>query len=228
MNGILSYLNSLRTSYKTWKYWKKRKEPLYRDFIPSQTYFKYPSKSTFEGRKVLNLGCGRTTYPAINVTNLHYIASGGINVVWDLSKTPLPFEDNQFDFIIANHSLEHIPNWWECFKEMARILKPGGRIEVWVPHISSDSAFTYKDHINRIGIESFTGIKSFNRVGSNLAENETITQGEPIAKLSLLYRAARPCLKWWVFFAPNWLLQFYSLHLRNLISEEGYFFQKES
>lgn len=38
----------------------------------------------------------------------------------------LPFENNYFDIIISTSVLEHAMNTDECFKEMYRILKPGG------------------------------------------------------------------------------------------------------
>ena len=48
---------------------------------------------------------------------------------------PLPFEDNMFDLIYANHVLEHIPWYYteEVLREWVRVLKPGGCLEVWVP-----------------------------------------------------------------------------------------------
>lgn len=48
---------------------------------------------------------------------------------------PLPIEDDTYDLIYISHVLEHIP-WYdvpEVLKELYRILKPNGVIEVWVP-----------------------------------------------------------------------------------------------
>jgi SAM-dependent methyltransferase len=39
-----------------------------------------------------------------------------------------PFLDGQFDFIIASHVIHHVPNSVVFFREMERILKPGGII----------------------------------------------------------------------------------------------------
>jgi SAM-dependent methyltransferase len=47
----------------------------------------------------------------------------------------LPFEDHTFVLVYASHVLEHIP-WYqtvEVLREWARILAPGGALEVWVP-----------------------------------------------------------------------------------------------
>ena len=38
----------------------------------------------------------------------------------------LPFGDNQFDLILCNHVLEHIPNDTKAMQELYRVMKPGG------------------------------------------------------------------------------------------------------
>lgn len=219
------YLKSLKTSWKTWKYWKKSGLNLHRGFIPSETYVKYQPNEKFGGRIVLNAGCGRNVYKTANVTNTDLFKGDGVDIIVDLSK-PLPFNDNQFDFILANHVMEHVPNWFDCFKEFARVLKPGGTMELWFPPISSDTIFTYRDHINRIGIESFSGIADIRRSGTNLWAAQEFEKLDHLKNVYLIQKKIRPALKWWVFFAPNWLMEFYSLHLRNCFSEEGYFFTK--
>lgn len=42
----------------------------------------------------------------------------------------LPFEDNSFDLVIANHMLYHVNNPDAALKEFARVLRPGGRVVV--------------------------------------------------------------------------------------------------
>ncbi len=222
----MRYLKHLLSSYKSWKYWKDSGLNLHRGFIPSETYLKYPPNSTFSGKKVLNIGCGRNVYKAPNVTNTDLCAGNGVNLVWDLSVVPLPFKDEEFDLIIANHVLEHVPNWFECFKDLARVLKTGGELVVWIPPVSSDSAYTYRDHINRIGTESFAGTGTFRRQGTNLAAGEEFSKLTHVAQLFLTQKQARPALHWWCFFAPNLVLDWMGTHLRNVISEEGYFFTK--
>ena len=196
--------------------------------FPSQIYMKYGPEDTFGGRKVLNVGCGKCTYKAPNVTNLDGYEGVGVNVVWDLSKTPLPFESESFDFIIANHVLEHIPDWYECFKELARILKPGGTLEIWVPPVSSDAAFTYTDHINRIGQASFAGVGSWSqRAGSNLAAESEYAKTDVLRNMKLIKYYEQPISTWWTIIAPQWVMSWVSLHLRNVVSEEGYTFKKQ-
>ena len=57
-----------------------------------------------------------------------------IDYVCDLAKK-LPFPDETYDVIYASHVVEHVP-WYqleEVFKELHRILKTGGVLEIWVP-----------------------------------------------------------------------------------------------
>lgn len=224
----MSYFQTLRDNYKLVKAIRTRGIKLWQNKFPSQTHFKYIPSETFGGKRVLNIGCGRCTFKAPNVVNLDGTPDELVNVVWDLSKTPLPFPDNSFDLIIANHVLEHIPNWFECFKDLARVLDVGGRIEVWVPPVSSDSAFAYRDHINRIGFYSFSGCRNFNRGGTNLAAITEFseTAKEPIQSLDILNWTSRPIVTWWTMLAPAGVLSWMMTHLRNVVSEEGYFFIK--
>lgn len=46
----------------------------------------------------------------------------------------LPFDDNNYDFIICNHVLEHIIDDHQAMKELYRILKPGGTAILMVPY----------------------------------------------------------------------------------------------
>lgn len=221
MNLITWYQSSIKAWLKFQKF-----SPVLRSTgrWPSETYFKYEPRHKFEGRAVLNFGCGKSTYASPNVTNLDVVAGEGINTV--CTDNALPFPDGTFDFIIANHVLEHVPNWFETFKEMARVLKVGGRLEVWIPPVSSDSAFTYRDHINRIGLHSFAGCASMARAGHNaLAEHDFKEIGD-VRKLTIVRTSKRPICRWWTMLAWPSLLEFITSHLRNTVSEEQYLFEK--
>jgi len=47
--------------------------------------------------------------------------------------TALPFPDSSIDRVIASEVLEHIPDDVAAFSEIARVLRPGGRVAVTVP-----------------------------------------------------------------------------------------------
>ncbi len=56
----------------------------------------------------------------------------------------LPFDSNQFDFIICNHVLEHIPDDTKAMQELYRILAPGGTAILQVPY-EKERKTTFED-----------------------------------------------------------------------------------
>jgi ubiquinone/menaquinone biosynthesis C-methylase UbiE len=53
------------------------------------------------------------------------------------SATDLPFQDGVFDFVMCVETLEHIPNTEKAVSEMARVLKPGGKLIIIDKNINS-------------------------------------------------------------------------------------------
>lgn len=88
----------------------------------------------------------------------------------------LPFKDNEFDFIICNHVLEHIPDDTKAMMELYRILAPGGTAILQVPYkadldttFEDDSItdpkerakiFGQYDHVRVYGMDYFTKLES--------------------------------------------------------------------
>jgi SAM-dependent methyltransferase len=52
---------------------------------------------------------------------------GATIVVANTDAQALPFADNSFDAVIANHMLYHVPDRLRAFAEIRRVLRPGGR-----------------------------------------------------------------------------------------------------
>jgi SAM-dependent methyltransferase len=59
--------------------------------------------------------------------------------------TGLSFADGEFDCIICMEILEHIPDYKAALREMARVLRPGGRALMTFPWLGGD----YVDHLIR-------------------------------------------------------------------------------
>jgi len=192
--------------------------------LGTHIYQKYPPNSNFGGKRVLNVGCGYGQFRAKNVTNLDAYSVCNPNVVWDLSKTPLPFEDETFDLILANHVMEHVPNWWDCFQDFSRILKVGGRLDVFVPGGGSDSILGYRDHINTINSCSFAGTMGTYRNGSNAWAEEN--RRGAANRLKMMEKQTRTINKWWIEKAPTAVRKWMCEHLRNVVVEDGYIFKK--
>lgn len=53
------------------------------------------------------------------------------------------YPDNHFDYVRANHSLEHDPNCADTLKEFRRVIKPDGKLLIGVPNIDSIPAKLY-------------------------------------------------------------------------------------
>jgi predicted SAM-dependent methyltransferase len=83
----------------------------------------------------LNLGCGGSA--AEGWLNMDIEPREGVDVVWDLAKFPYPLDDNYFTEIYSHHVLEHLNpgELIRAFREMFRVLKPGGEMNHTVPSL---------------------------------------------------------------------------------------------
>lgn len=59
-----------------------------------------------------------------SLSNLEFIAYDGVT---------FPFEDESFDLVVTRYALHHFPNIENSMKEMARVLKPGGKLFISDP-----------------------------------------------------------------------------------------------
>lgn len=69
----------------------------------------------------------------------------GIDIVHDITKT-LPLSDNTFDLVYMSHVLGYI-HWSktiDVLKEVYRILKPNGIVEIWVPDLDKIAFATFR------------------------------------------------------------------------------------
>lgn len=100
----------------------------------------------------LNLGCGtdiRSGWINVDKANL-----SGVDVVHDLEALPLPFADEQFELVCAKDVLEHL-DYARLLREIHRILKPGGLVEIQVPHFTSADNYIDPTHVKRFSIRTF-------------------------------------------------------------------------
>lgn len=79
--------------------------------------------------------------------NLHYTTTDLNSPIADVKADicNLPFNDNEFDFIICNHVLEHIPDDTKAMKELYRVMAPDGIGIFQVPY-EADRDITFEDN----------------------------------------------------------------------------------
>ena len=106
--------------------------------------------------KKLNLGCGEDIKdPREGWVNLDYIKLPGVDIVADIENPPLPIEDEEFDEILAQDTLEHIFNLVPVMKDLYRILKPGGKLTIRSPHFTSVDSFSDPTHRRTFSMWTF-------------------------------------------------------------------------
>jgi len=147
--------------------------------------------------KILDIGCGygkhKTNNPKDIVIGIDRVKIPGVNIVWDLEKTPLPFKKNEFDIVYATHVLEHVEKITNLIKDIHRILKPEGKFFIAVPHFSWSFAFWDITHKHFFGIHSldpFIENQEFSWVGYEFFLKK------PLFKL---IKRRIQTSKWWFF-----------------------------
>ena len=102
--------------------------------------------------KKLNLGSGKDIKKGW--VNLDSANLPGVDVVHDIEKLPLPFANEEFDEILCQDVLEHT-EYLPILKDIHRILKPGGKLAIRVPHFTSKNNFIDPTHKKRFSIYTF-------------------------------------------------------------------------
>jgi len=111
------------------------------------------------GRRILEIGCGRGGFscwlagrprPPRDLVAADFsetaVAKGrefarrkGLdNITWRVADIQqLPFADDTFDTVISCETIEHVPDPARAVRELARVLKPGGRLLLTTPNYCS-------------------------------------------------------------------------------------------
>lgn len=94
----------------------------------------------------LDFGCG--PHKREGYFGVDSIQFEGVDLVFDLTQTPYPWEDNSVDEIHSSHFVEHLTNKERIlfFNECYRILKPKGKMEIITPHWSHERAYGDPTH----------------------------------------------------------------------------------
>jgi SAM-dependent methyltransferase len=96
-------------------------------------------------KKVLHFAPEQAFYKRFRkMTNLNYITTDLNSPLADVKADicNLPFKDNEFDMILCNHVLEHIPDDTKAMQELYRVMKVGGMGVFQIPQdLNRESTF---------------------------------------------------------------------------------------
>lgn len=99
----------------------------------------------------LNLGCGNKPLRGFVNHDLRQ-HSPHVEVAWDLNDLPWPWDDEEFEMVVALSVLEHLRQCLlDSMDEMWRILKPGGLAVVKLPFWKANITWEDLTHLHMVG-----------------------------------------------------------------------------
>lgn len=106
------------------------------------------------GRSIkLNLGGGLRPLPGYY--HLDLVDLPGVDIQADLNEPLDKLPDGSVDAIHCRHLLEHIDNFLPLLEELHRVVRPGGEIDIRVPHFSNPYGYSDPTHVRFFGLYSF-------------------------------------------------------------------------
>ena len=160
-------------------------------------------------KKVLHFAPEQAFYKLFrNQKNLDYTTTDLFSPLADVKADicNLPFADNEYDVILCNHVLEHIPDDTKAMQELFRVLKPGGMAILQIPQeLSRETTFSddtitdqkerakifgQYDHVRIYGLDYFDKLRSIGftvveedytrKIAPELVEKYCLAKGEII------------------------------------------------
>ncbi len=139
---------------------------------------------------VLELGCGpnKKLTGAIGIDAINY---KGVDIVGDVFEVLSHFPEKSVDSVHSFHFFEHISNFQELLDAIARILKPGGNLEVVVPHFSNPYFYSDPTHKTSFGLYTFCYYASESLFSRKVPTYQHAIQFDLIS-VDLMFKSTRP------------------------------------
>ena len=91
----------------------------------------------------LNLGCGPNKLDHyLNIDKADFA-----DLSLDLELAKLPFDNNSVIEVLADQVMEHITNLIPLMNELYRVMAPGAKLKISVPHVPYQEAFQDPTHV---------------------------------------------------------------------------------
>jgi SAM-dependent methyltransferase len=101
----------------------------------------------------LNLGCGLRRREGF--FGVDQVALPTADIIADLNEPLAELPDDSVDEVYTRHTLEHVQNFMPLMAELHRVTRPGGRIEIVVPHFSNPYGYSDPTHVRQFGLYTF-------------------------------------------------------------------------
>lgn len=101
----------------------------------------------------LNVGCGMNRLDGF--VNVDKEVTAKADELWDIEQ-PWPVASGSVDEISANHVMEHLRDLKTFIQEAYRVMVPGGKFEIAVPHHCSNNFWGDPTHVRPITFEMLT------------------------------------------------------------------------
>ncbi len=108
----------------------------------------------------IDIGCGN--FKEEGYFGIDIYPGRDVDLVMDLNKGELPFEDNQIEHVVSYHCIEHIENYIVLMNEIWRIMKPNAQFFLSVPYYNNYINFAnifHKHHFNEHSMRFFSSEK---------------------------------------------------------------------
>jgi SAM-dependent methyltransferase len=101
----------------------------------------------------LDIGCG--AFPRRGHFGLDCLDLPGVDIVADLEQPLSELPDNSVGRIYTRHTFEHVKDLVPLLRELRRVLRPDGVLEVIVPHFSNPYYYSDPTHVRFFGLYTF-------------------------------------------------------------------------
>lgn len=168
---------------------------------------------TFSGSAILHFAPERHLWRVIaSASPATYIRADlypGAPEIRRVDMMDMPFGEASFDFVIANHVLEHVPDLDKALREIHRVLRPGGYAILQTPY-SSQLHHTWQDpgidtpaaRLQAYGQEDHVrlfGRDIFDRIASQGFDNLVGRHDELLPDVDTLHTGVNPAEPFFLF-----------------------------
>lgn len=167
------------------------------------------------GGRLLDIGSGRSPFkPLLVARGVEVISldvedrAGEVDLLADAQRMP-EVEDGSVDAVLCTQVLEHLPRPWDALGEIARVLRPGGRLILSVPHLSMihEAPHDYYRY-TRHGLDSLCARAGLEVVGIEATGGLCCFLGHALSLALMSTVGAIPGLRW-----ATWLVNYLVLVL---------------